>query len=42
VNHGDLLVLGCTVGFGFTVALFFATAAFLEACGWTRPKWVPF
>jgi Na+:H+ antiporter, NhaA family len=28
VNRRDLLVLGCTAGFGFTVALFFATAAF--------------
>jgi len=28
VNRRDVLVLGCTAGFGFTVALFFATAAF--------------
>ena len=28
LTRRDLLVLGCTAGFGFTVALFFATAAF--------------
>ena len=28
LTYRDLLVLGCTAGFGFTVALFFATAAF--------------
>lgn len=28
LTHQDVLVLGCTAGFGFTVALFFATAAF--------------
>jgi NhaA family Na+:H+ antiporter len=28
LSRRDLLVLGCTAGFGFTVALFFATAAF--------------
>ena len=30
LTRRDLLVLGCTAGFGFTVALFFATAAFPE------------
>jgi Na+:H+ antiporter, NhaA family len=28
LTRRDLLVVGCTAGFGFTVALFFATAAF--------------
>jgi NhaA family Na+:H+ antiporter len=28
LTRRDLLVIGCTAGFGFTVALFFATAAF--------------
>jgi Na+:H+ antiporter, NhaA family len=28
LTHRDLLVVGCIAGFGFTVALFFATAAF--------------
>lgn len=30
LTHRDLLVIGCTAGIGFTVALFFATAAFPE------------
>jgi len=28
LTHRDVLVIGCTAGIGFTVALFFATAAF--------------
>jgi Na+:H+ antiporter, NhaA family len=28
VGYGDVLVIGMTAGIGFTVALFFATAAF--------------
>ena len=30
LTHRDLFVVGCTAGIGFTVALFFATAAFPE------------
>jgi Na+:H+ antiporter, NhaA family len=28
MSYGDVLVIGMTAGIGFTVALFFATAAF--------------
>jgi NhaA family Na+:H+ antiporter len=36
----DVLVLGITASIGFTVSLFFATAAFPEGSALAETKWV--
>ena len=39
---GDLLHLGIVASIGFTVSLFFATAAFSKGERWQKPKWALF
>ena len=38
-ERGDLLVVGVVASIGFTVSLFFATAAFPEEPRWPRRRW---
>jgi Na+/H+ antiporter NhaA len=36
---GDLVLVGIAASIGFTVSLFFATAAFPAATHWHKRKW---
>ena len=38
----DLITLGLAASIGFTVSLFFATAAFSKGERWLKPKWALF